>query len=171
MKPRERILLGLFIITVPVTVLAIGGDIYRKARAEWVDKRNKTEMKLAVMEALVEDGRLWETRGDWLMQNQPKYTTRDTIDNHIFSTVKAAPSGVAVSDIKLIEAKETEHWIQAGVRLTGKGTLEDVFRWINQLQSPENFFVIKSLRVLPEKKTLNVIQCEIELVRWYAPQT
>ena len=170
MKPREKIILALFVITLLGSVFVIGSDLYKKKRQDILDRRWAVELRLAEMETLIDEESSWEDRGNWLTTHQPKFESRDAIDNHIFSVVKQAPEGVTVPKVQLIEAAKTDHWVQAGVQVTAKGTLENIFRWLYQLQSPENFFVIDSLRVLPDKKELDVILCEFKLVRWYAPQ-
>lgn len=171
MKKREKILATIFLFTFLTLGGGIGFDLYSRKKEALIEKKWALELKLAEYETLLEEAGLWETRENWLDSSQPRYTTRDTIDNYVFKMVKNPPSGVTVSKLKLIEGSKSDHWVQAGVGLLAQGTLKEVFAWLYELQSPDNFFVIENLKVTPEKKTLDVIQCEFELVRWYRPQS
>lgn len=170
MKPREKVILILFILTLLGSALAIGSDLYRKSRQVILEEKWQIELELAEMETLVAEASLWESRSNWLRANQPKFESRDAVDNHIFSIIKSSPPEVEVSKISLIAGDSSDHWIQAGVQVTAKSTLKSMFQWIHRLQSPDNFFVVEYLRVLPDPKELDRIICEFKLVRWYAPQ-
>ncbi|MDF1814842.1 MAG: hypothetical protein P1V20_21745 [Verrucomicrobiales bacterium] len=169
MKPREKILLTVFLLTLLLLGGGIGFDLFKKSRTALIEEKWALELKLVEYETLLEEEPLWKSRNNWLEANQPAYTTRDAVDNHIFSTIKNPPQNVTVSEIKLIEGRQNDSLVEAGAQVVAEGTLPDVFGWLYQLQTPENFFVIENLKVIPDKKTLDVIRCEFELLRWYAP--
>ena len=170
MKKSEKILLSLFALTLLVIGGGIGFDQWRKTKASVIEEKWNLELQLAEIETLIEEADLWQNRSQWLQAHQPVYSTRDTIDNHIFQTVKHPVGNVSIGNIKLIEGKQSDHWVQAGARVVATGTMPEVFGWLHQLQSPKNFYVIENLKVIPDKKSLDVIQCEFELIRWYAPK-
>jgi hypothetical protein len=169
MKSSERLLLSLFLI-----VLLAGGGVvlwtlYRERRDAFTAEKQSLELSLVEVDALLEDESLWTDRATLLSTRQPRFTTREEIDNAIFEDARSGDdAGVVTTDVQLIEPVQTEHYAQAGVSLKAEGTVEDVFRWLHRLQSPETFRVVRSFKANPHPDENEKIVCEIELLRWYA---
>lgn len=170
MKASERLLLSAFL-----TLLLVGGavilwDLYRDRKALLIDDRERMELELVEIEALMEDKATWTARAEMLAQTQPAFTSRADADNAIFADAQSGDAAnVATSEIKLIEPVITPHYVQSGVTMRATGTVEDVFRWLHGLQTPETFRVVRSFKATPHPEENEQIECEIELLRWYAP--
>ncbi|MCB1206852.1 MAG: hypothetical protein KDN18_21530, partial [Verrucomicrobiae bacterium] len=63
----------------------------------------------------------------------------------------------------------TPDYVQASVALSASGDLKSVFRWLYDLNRPEQFRVIRNLKVQPDKETPENIIATFELLGWYAP--
>jgi hypothetical protein len=61
------------------------------------------------------------------------------------------------------------YFTQAGVSLSASGDLASVFRWLHDLNRPENFRVIRNIKVGPDKDKAENIVAQFELLRWYTP--
>ena len=172
MKASERRLLGAFLLMLLLggTVLLV--DIYRKKATAMDEQRQGYEEDLVEIDALLEMRDQWMTRNDWLRANQPPFTSREQVDNEIFEDAKARDfEGIEVSGIKFLEPVSTPHYEQAGVSLTVSGSLESVFRWIHRVQRPEEFRVVRNVRVIPDEEENGRIRCSLQLLRWYAPKS
>lgn len=172
MKASERLLLTLF------AVLLLGGgalvmwNLYGDRRDALEIEKDGLILELVEIDDLLEERDLWLKRADWLEANQPPYASRDQIDNAIFEDAQAINAvGVTTSGIQLLDAVETPHYVEASVSLTAKGTVEDVFGWMHELQRPEEFRSIRRLTVSSDPEDDALIVCELELAHWYANRT
>jgi len=78
-------------------------------------------------------------------------------------------TGVSTSDHVLMEGRGESHYVQAGVEFTVKGAPPDVFGWLHSLDRPEDFRVLRNLRIRPDSDAPGQVVCQLELLRWYAP--
>jgi hypothetical protein len=148
----------------------IGSDFYFDRRNLLLSERATLEEQWVVIETLFEEKDLWEARAEWLAQNQPEFTTSEKIDQDIYQEALAEKvSGVTTSKLSLLPTLTTPEYIQAGVSLSAAGELQDVFRWIYELNRPEGFRVIRNLKVQPDKEAPEKIIATFDLLRWYAP--
>jgi hypothetical protein len=83
--------------------------------------------------------------------------------------VKAQAAGVSVVNKQFQEQVKNEFYQQAGVTLTVKGDLSNVFRWIYSAQSPSEFRVVPYLKVTPDKDDPAKVVCAVQFWRWYQP--
>jgi hypothetical protein len=169
MKSGERMLLSVFLLL----ALAAGGillwNLYRERRGLLATEHQQLELGLVEDESLMEDESLWADRSALIAANQPRFTTREEIDNAIFTDTRSGEEmGVVTTGFQPIEPVETAHYVQAGVDLKAEGTVEAVFRWLHRLQSPETFRVVRAFKANPHPEENEKIVCEIKLLRWYA---
>jgi len=163
--------LGFFLVALLLGGTGILVDIYRKKSAAIEQRKGELELALVEIDALLEDREDWRVRDDWLRSNQPKFTSRDQIDQQIFEDANArGVEGVEVSNIKLLEPVSTAYYEQAGVSLMVTGSLESVFSWVHAVQRPNEFRVVRNIRVIPDADDAGNIRCSLQLLRWYAPQ-
>lgn len=169
MKASERYLLGAFL-----GILLLGGavvlwDLYRDRMALLREEYNRLELDYAEVEALLEDRDRWVRRGEWLDHTQPAFTNGEEIDNAIFEDAEAAEAaGVQTAEVQLIPRVTTPQYIQAGVTLKAEGTVESIFRWLHDLQTPETFRVVRGFKAEPHPDEDERIQCQFALLRWCA---
>ena len=133
-------------------------------------EKSNLEIEWVEIETLFEEKDLWETRAAWLDQNQPKFTSNEEIDQAIFKEAEAEDvEGVTTSKLALLPTVSTRDYVQAGVSLTASGELGDVLRWIYDLNHPQDFRVIRNLKISPDKEAPEKVVAHLELLRWYAP--
>ncbi len=170
MKPSEKRLLFALLGMLVLGGIVIGSDSYFDQRNLLLSKRAALEDEWVVIETLFEEKDLWEARAEWLRNNQPPFTSGETIDQEIYQEALAEKvSGVTTSKLSLLPTLTTPEFIQAGVSLTASGELPDVFRWIYELNRPEGFRVIRNLKVQPDKESPEKILATFDFLRWYAP--
>jgi len=170
MKASERRLL----VTFCVLVAVVGGLILAQQMRGWqrqLDRRER-EAELAEIEAnaLLEDAAEWNAKGAWLVQAQPTAKSAQEADQELLDTVskKAESFGLSIVTRQLQEQRRTDFYQQYGVALTVKGELEKVFRWIYELQNPQDFRVVPALKILPDKTEPDKVTATVQFWRWYA---
>lgn len=172
LKAREQRLLFAFIATLFLTATWYTWKFFKSNRDRAMDLAHQLSLQEAEVEVLLEERDKWTRRAEWLAAYQPAYTSRGEVQNELFEEARAVEvEGVETTGIELLEQVETPDYIQAGVSFVAKGTLVDVFKWLHSLQRPESFFVIRTLRVIPDREDPSLVQCDVELLKWYRPQS
>lgn len=170
MKPSEKRLLFALLGMLVLGGVVIGSDYYFDQRDLLLSERANLETERVEIEALFEEKEIWEMRASWLESNQPEFTTNEQIEQAIFQEALAEKAeGVTTSKQTPLPTVSTPDYIQAGVALSASGELKSVFRWLYDLNRPEDFRVIRNLKVQPDKETPENIIATFELLRWYAP--
>jgi len=170
MKDSEKKLLLFFVGAVLIAGVVILLQFYFQEKKTIESDGDKLALEVVEIDALMEERDLWLARGQWLDENQPKFTSEDQANIPLYRDAGAEGfEGVEIANRRAIAVEETEHFVQVGVDITAKGTLEDVFRWLHHLQHPESFRVVSNLQVQPEKDDDSKIVCKFTLLRWYAP--
>ena len=170
LKAREQRLLFAFIATLFLTATWYTWKFFKSNRDRAFEVEHQLSLQEAEVEVLLEERDKWTRRSEWLEAYQPAFTSRGEVQNELYQEAQADVEGVEVSDIDLLEQIETPDYIQAGVSFVAKGTLVDVFKWLHSLQQPESFRVIRTLRVVPDREDPSLVQCDVELLKWYRPE-
>ncbi len=171
MKKSEQILLGLFL------TLAIGASAFYLWKgfsgklADLKDREHALALREAEIEVYLEEKDFWMARADWLNRTQPKPGSPDQVDNELVNLVRSPNlPGIRTENPKLLEPVTTGAYAQAGIEFTARGKLNDLFRWLHTIQKPSEFRAIRRLRVVPDKEEPELVVCDVELLRWYAPE-
>lgn len=127
---------------------------------DWMDIQAKLEVK-----------ELWETRAQWLEQNQPQFTSYEQITQSLFKEALAEDeTGFTTSKHNPLPNDRTSEYMQAGVSFIAQGDLSSFMRWIYDLTRPDSFRVFRNLKLAPDKEDeQKIIATNVELLRWYAP--
>lgn len=171
MKDNEKRLLILSFGLLAV----IGGLILSQRLRTWQRAIATQEQALAAermdSDALLADAPAWKERGNWLAKHQPAAKNDLDADNELFEVLlaKAQAAGVSVVTKQFQEQVKNEYFQQAGVTLTVKGDLSNVFRWIYSVQSPADFRVVPYLKITPDKEDAAKVTCAVQFWRWYQP--
>jgi hypothetical protein len=83
-------------------------------------------------------------------------------------TTSAKAKKLEIQEQSFGENKLTPNYQSVAVRLKIAGSLENVTKWLVQIQQPELFEAVTSfsLKSANEPPTVNL---ELEIARWYAP--
>lgn len=170
MKASEKRLLFALLAMLFLGAVVIGSDFYFDKRDTLIAERSTLDTEWVEIEALFEEKEIWEMRAEWLEQHQPKFTSSEQIEQEVYKMALAEEvAGVTTSKQTLLPTTTTPDYVQAGVSLSASGDLASVFRWIHSLNRPEDFRVIRNIKVQPDKEKAENIVANFELLRWYAP--
>ena len=172
MKSNEKRLLLIVLVIGILGGVFIGWDFFSKKESILTAEKGRIETELVRIDALFEEREIWNARSAWLNSKLPSYESIGQIEQDIFKTAAASGvEGIVSTPHSPLPGLETAHYTQAGIALTVEGKHEDIFRWLYDLKKPENFHVVRNLKVLLHKKEPEKIVCQFELLRWYAPKT
>jgi hypothetical protein len=158
-----------------VVVALMAGLILAKQFHAWQKSLTHREELLSeereMSTAMLEEAPVWDARQAWLSQHQPVAKSDLQADDESFEPLlqKAKGLGLTVEQKQFQEQTQSEFWHQCGANLTVTGPLPLVFRWIYSVQSPTEFRVVPSLKIVPLKDHPEQVTCSIQFWRWYQP--
>jgi len=171
MKDSEKRLLIL-----SLGLLAVIGGLILSQRLRTWQRAITTQEQALVAERMESDALLaeapeWKQRGEWLAEHQPVAKDIQGADSELLDTLvdKAQAAGISVVTRQFQEPVKNEYFQQAGVTITVKGDLSNVFRWIYSVQSPADFRVVPYLKITPDKEDAAKVTCAVQFWRWYKP--
>ena len=113
---------------------------------------------------------LWLDRKRWIDAVQPRIRPNQVPQSELLEslTTSAKANQLEIQEQSFGENKPTPNYQSVAVRLKLGGTLQNVIKWLVQIQQPELFQAVASfsLKSANEPPTVSL---ELEVARWYAP--
>ena len=113
---------------------------------------------------------LWLDRKRWIEASQPRIRPNQVPQSELLEslTTSAKANQLEIQEQSFGENKSTPNYQSVAVRLKLAGALQNVIKWLVQIQQPELFQAITnfSLKSANEPPTVTL---ELEIARWYAP--
>jgi hypothetical protein len=113
---------------------------------------------------------LWLERKKWIDSKQPRIPANEVPQSVLQDslTKSATAAGLQIQEQSFGETKTTPNYQSVSVRLKLTGSLQNVVKWLFQIQQPELFQAVTnfSLKSADAPPTVNL---ELEVARWYAP--
>jgi len=115
---------------------------------------------------------LWLTRKQWSYATQPRIRPDQVPQSELLESVTttAKANQLAIEEQSFGENLSTPNYQSVTVRLKLSGALQNVIKWLVQVQQPELFQAVTSfsLKSANEPPTVSL---ELEIARWYAPKS
>jgi hypothetical protein len=113
---------------------------------------------------------LWLARKKWIEATQPRIRPNQVPQSELLEslTSAAASDHLEIQEQSFGANESTPNYQSVAVRLKLSGPLQDVIKWLVQIQQPELFQAVTSfsLKSANEPPTVSL---ELEVARWYAP--
>jgi hypothetical protein len=113
---------------------------------------------------------LWLERKRWIDAAQPRIRPNQVPQSELLEslTTSAKANQLEIQEESFGENKSTPNYKSVAVRFKLGGALQNVIKWLVQIQQPELFQAITSfsLKSANEPPTVSL---ELEVARWYAP--
>lgn len=171
MKRSEMVLLSVFALVAAGALTYKLWQVFSQRLDDLQQREHAVEMQQAEAEIYLERRDLWLARLEWLKKTQPGMGPADQVDNELVNLARNPGTGEVVTEkLELKEPVETASYKQAGIQFTAKGKLKDIFTWLHGLQKPEEFRAVRQIKVVPDQTAPDKVICEVELLRWYAPE-
>ena len=113
---------------------------------------------------------LWLDRKQWIDQKQPKVAPGGVPQSELLQslTTSAQNHKLTIQEQGFADAKSTANYQAVAVRLKLSGALEDVVRWLVEVQQPEKFQAVTNFSLKSQEKP-PAVDLELEVARWYSP--
>ena len=112
----------------------------------------------------------WLDRKKWIDQKQPRVAGGAVPQSELLQslTTSAQSHKLTIQEQSFADAKSTANYQAVAVRLKLTGTLEDVVRWLVEVQQPEKFQAVTNFSLKSQAKP-PAVDLELEVARWYSP--
>jgi hypothetical protein len=112
----------------------------------------------------------WLDRKKWIDQKQPKVAPGGVPQSELLQSLTASAQNhnLTIQEQSFADAKSTANYQAVAVRLKLTGTLEDVVRWLVDVQQPEKFQAVTTFSLKSQEKP-PAVDLELEVARWYSP--
>ena len=112
----------------------------------------------------------WLDRKQWIDQKQPRVAAGAVPQSELLQslTTSAQNHKLTIQEQSFTDAKSTANYRAVAVRLKLSGALEDVVRWLVEIQQPEKFQAVTNFSLKSQEKP-PAVDLELEVARWYSP--
>jgi Tfp pilus assembly protein PilO len=115
---------------------------------------------------------LWLKRKQWIDKTQPRIQPNQAPQSDLLEslTESAKSHQLQILEQSFGEIQSKPYYQSVSIRFKLSGALQNVVKWLVQVQQPELFQAVTSfsLKSGNEPPTVNV---ELEIARWYAPKS
>jgi hypothetical protein len=142
-----------------------------------LDISNGLALKISDLEASantdqiwLREKQFWLDRKQWIDHTQPRVATGTVPQSELLQSLTASAQNhkLTIQEQSFADAKSTPEYQAVAVRLKVTGTLEDVVRWLVDIQQPEKFQAVTNLSLKSQEKP-PAVDLELEVARWYSP--
>jgi hypothetical protein len=142
-----------------------------------VDTESALNQRLGELEATAKTNQIWLrekqfwlTRKQWIDHQQPRVNASQVPQSELLQalTASAQANQLVIQEQSFAELKNTANYESVAVKLKLAGDLENVVKWLAELQQPEKFQAITNFSLKSEEQPPKV-NLELEVARWYSP--
>jgi hypothetical protein len=168
----EKRLATIFVVALFGTVNFYGLSYLLEARSAASGEVADLRSQVKANDIWLRERDLWLSRKQWINTTQPRIQADQVPQSELLeSVVKSAKANqLEIQEQGFGENVSTPNYQSATVRLKLSGALQNVIKWLVQVQQPELFQAITSfsLKSANEPPTVSL---ELEIARWYAPKS
>jgi hypothetical protein len=115
---------------------------------------------------------LWIRRKQWIGATQPRIRRDQVPQSELLESVtkSAKANQLEIQEQSFGENLSTPNYQSVAVRLKLSGALQNVIKWLVQVQQPQLFQAVTSFSLKSENEPPTV-SLELEIARWYAPKS
>lgn len=146
---REKLLLIVFL----AALFVMGGAFAWKWLSSDLKTRRETlarkDAELVELQRWIGEKGIWENRESWMKAHPMPLYQKQRSEAEFVQTIQAslAKYGLQTVDQRMQETRENATFVEVPIDLTLDATLEQLIRWLYDVQRPNNFRVISQIRL------------------------
>jgi hypothetical protein len=166
----ERRLLVIFGLAVFVMANFYGVSYLLDTQSALNQQLNELAGTAKTNQIWLREKQFWLTRKQWIDHQQPKVGSGQVPQSELLQAVTASAQAnkLIIQEQSFAESKSTPSYQSVSVKLKLSGDLENVVKWLADLQQPEKFQAVVSFSLKSEEQPPKV-NLELEVARWYSP--
>jgi hypothetical protein len=167
---NERRLLTLFGLAIFVMANFYGISYLLDTESELTQQLDELKATAKTNQIWLKEKQFWLTRKQWIEHQQPRVGSGQVPQSELLQSVIASAQAnqLVIQEQSFAESKNTPNYQAVGVKLKLSGNLENVVKWLAELQQPEKFQAVTNFSLKSEEQPPKV-SLELEVARWYSP--
>ncbi len=174
MKSSEKLLLTLFGVALFVVANLIGEQVFARKKDEAKEQIKAHQLNLARYEGQLAFAQNAGKRRSWLGKVQPSFVSEESAASELEAHIKGS-ADIAGAELERIVPNEPDRsqpgWVIVSFTVRGKGTPEDVTRFVSQLQSREGFVAVPRIKMDSDPRDPSILRVDGTIARWYSTET
>jgi Type II secretion system (T2SS), protein M subtype b len=174
MSPREKKLLISFALAGFVILNILGYNFAQSKRLQVDTQRQEAIAKLATAETFRENSAQVTDQMEWLTAHEPQPAANQEVQTSLqqLAEREARSSGLTIKTQKPLPTDVSgTHYHRAKLQITVSGSEEALFRWLDRLNTPEQFRIASQIRLSPNTTDDTKIDCAATIEQWFVPTT
>lgn len=172
MTKREKRLGGILLVAALIVGHVWGVGKFLEFRQELVGRQSKARQSIADGEMFATQREQRQDEMDWLADHKPEEKERQNAETSLeeLASREASRQGLEIKKRRFLSAEESGayyHRVRAEYMISG--TEASLYRWLDQMQVPDQFRAITSLRLAPQRDDETKVDCTAIVEQWYIP--
>jgi hypothetical protein len=166
----EKRLLIIFGLAVFVMANFYGLSYLLDTESEVTRQLSELEANAKTNQIWLREKQFWLTRKQWIERQQPRVSAGQVPQSELLQamTASAQANQLVIQEQSFAELKNTPNYQSVAVKLKLSGNLENVVKWLAEIQQPEKFQAVTNFSLKSEEQPPKV-SLELEVARWYSP--
>jgi hypothetical protein len=166
----EKRLLILFGLAVFVMANFYGLSYLLDRESEVTRQLSELEANAKTNQIWLREKQFWLARKQWIERQQPRVRAGQVPQSELLQamTASAQANQLVIQEQSFAELKSTPSYQSVAVKLKLSGNLENVVKWLAEIQQPEKFQAVTNFSLKSEEQPPKV-SLELEVARWYSP--
>jgi hypothetical protein len=146
---REKILLTVFL----AALFIVGGVVAWKWITSDLQTRREAlvrkDAELVELQRWIAEKNVWENREAWMKARPMPPYLKQRSEAEFVQTIQGSLSkyGIQTVDQRIQETRQSGSFVEVPIDLTLDATLEELIRWLYDVQRPDSFRVISQIRL------------------------
>jgi Tfp pilus assembly protein PilO len=172
-SPREKKLLVFFAIGGFLVINLLGFNFFAKKQLAIRSEHTQADNQLKTAEMIKASREEVQSQIKWLAEHEPQPSDYQPVQTSLQQLAEKAVSDVSLElkSQKILPTDQTpgNYFHRVKVQLTVRGSEESLYKWFDQLNSPENLRCVTYIRLNPNKEDDTKIDCTAIIEQWFVP--
>jgi hypothetical protein len=171
MSEREKKLVILFSVGIFLVLNYFGYKFYLDQKARTSGDLRRAQTELAKAKDYQSKSSTVGDEMQWLDDHLPQPKAGPNVQTELMNYVEnqAASNGLTVKKRTPFQAVEGARFNRAKAIFTVNGMEENLYRWLDRIQAPEQLRAVTHLNLIPQRDDDTKIECTVTVDQWYIP--
>ncbi|MGD7653621.1 MAG: hypothetical protein ACQCXQ_10430 [Verrucomicrobiales bacterium] len=172
MSAREKKLLIFFAVAGFIVLNFLAVTFFQTKKNDAVRKRDQARVQLETAEMYQASSASVANEMEWLAKHTPEPAANQDVQTQLQKLCEAGATKAGL-EIKTQKPLPSDingvHFHRAKMQLTVSGKEESLYRWLDQLNQPDQLRIATQIRLSPNKKDDTLIDCTATVEQWFVP--
>jgi hypothetical protein len=172
MSEREKKLLSIAVVVVLLLSCFWAINFYQKKTLTIKSEKRALQDEVALSENLLTVKEQISDEMEWLAAHEPAPESGEQVPARLqeFCAMEASNASMTIKSQKILpNVEESPRYHRAVVDFAVTGKEQMLYQWFDRIHSPDDFRVINSITMTPNREDDTQIDCTVAVEQWYVP--